>query len=212
MGIFLVELQSKLVGKCCWDHGYWIWLLFSDDWWTDWAGWAGSVMGRGCHGPWSDGPPISSGIKSSLTSGGLLSSHHQGKWPRSGCTLSFFLMMIWIPSENAFMVICRKQHYSLDFLCSFTDDIEKLMKKRGLHMTSVLSRRSGPEFLSILKFTRWPSPSMHRSVEGQNIMMCHIHVLTFITWNGLNIMIKFKSCHRKLTAVAKCQGLYKHAA
>lgn len=43
------------------------------------------------------------------------------------------------------------------------DEIQRYLEKAGLHMTTVLSRRSGPEFLSVLRFVRHLSPVLFSS-------------------------------------------------
>ena len=40
------------------------------------------------------------------------------------------------------------------FLFVFSDEIEGIMFEKGLKMEVVISRKAGPEFLSILKFKR----------------------------------------------------------
>lgn len=39
-------------------------------------------------------------------------------------------------------------------ICLFSDDIGRILRKLGLQMEIVLSRRSGAERLTVLKFTR----------------------------------------------------------
>lgn len=57
---------------------------------------------------------------------------------------------------------CNKSNIRLSFLryillmsiLAFVEEIEQMMKKEGFDMETVLTRRSGPELLSILRFQR----------------------------------------------------------
>lgn len=50
--------------------------------------------------------------------------------------------------------VCYLRNILHVLLSIFVEEIEQLMKKEGFDMETVLTRRSGPELLSILRFHR----------------------------------------------------------